>query len=205
MYFIIKGLLDFCEASPLNRIWLLLLFWVIWPGLMFLVGLIFESRLIPVGKSQSKAFFPGDFAIGAMAVALINLNINAKSPDWWGYDYAFWLFIIIATGLVVVPVIKTDIECYETRAAISPTKILHNTVGYWLSPAILICLGMPHIVDGIFCGAPIHWPSILEFVIALLFYIFCVVVDGNSGASEEDIKARHPSDWRPFWQKKNNA
>ncbi|MBO4812951.1 hypothetical protein J5491_02260 [Candidatus Saccharibacteria bacterium] len=200
--YVISGLVDFIREAPGNIALLILISWLIWPGMMFLVGWVGESRLIPVGEHQSMAFLPGDLSLGVMAIELLRLHERTyDNPNWWGYDPAFWMFVTMAVAMVVLAfVIEADQKNYPPRASLSPTKITHDVVGYWLIPTLLFGLGLPQLVDGIRFGIGGSWPIWLEFTMALSFYIACVVNDCLKGATEEDIAIRHPANWQPIWR-----
>ena len=200
---IISSLVDFIRETPSNIALLILISWLIWPGLMFLVGWIGESRLVPVGEHQSTAFMPGDLTLGIMTVELLRLHERTRNDtSWWGYDPAFWLFVTMVVAMVVLAfVIEGDQENYPPRASLSPTKITHDVVGYWLIPTLLFGLGLPQLADGIRFGIGESWPIWLEFTMALSFYVACVVNDCLKGATEEDIAIRHPANWQPLWRR----
>ena len=200
---IISSLVNFIRETPSNIALLILISWLIWPGMMFLVGWIGESRLIPVGKHQSTAFMPGDLTLGIMTVELLCLHERTcNDPNWWGYDPAFWLFITITVAMIVlIFVIEADQENYPPRASLSPTKITHDVVGYWLIPTLLIGLGLPQLVDTLRFGISEYWPVWLEFTVVLSVYVFCAMNDYINGATEEDIAIRHPANWQPIWRR----
>lgn len=202
MYVIIQGLADFCAMRPIDGPLLLLAFWLIWPGLMFIVGFIGESRLVPVGRHQSKAFMPGDLMLGIMVLALISLYAyKPEAPDWWGFLGAWWIAIAVVMALLALLARAHDVTSYPTRAGNSPTKILHDVIGYFLIPMILVGMGIPKLVAGIMRGGEFYLPGWAVFLSALAFYMLCVFVDIKKGVTPEDIRMRHTEDWQPIWQK----
>ena len=192
-----RTLTEFYMAAPINKYILVLLTWIFWPGLMFIVGLIGESRLVPVGRLQSRAFLPGDLAFGVIFVALIGLyepgeNINAK----------LFVFLLLPILLIAWELRENDVKSYPPRARISPTKITHDFIGYFLIPLTLCNLGLTKIVRFItdkesFSGTYPHWTIVVS---GLLFYIICVVIDSEHPATLAMINARHPADWKPIWK-----
>lgn len=68
---------------------LLYLSWACWPGLMFLFGIIFESRFLTLGRRQSRAFIPGDFALAPTMMAFLRMYEQtgvlklARETLWW--------------------------------------------------------------------------------------------------------------------------
>ena len=202
MQFIISNLVDFYSASLANKIGMVLIFWLFWPGLMYIVGAIGESRLVPIIKHQSKAFMPGDFSLGVMAVAFLGLHIDTcVDPNWWGYMPSVWAIVFAIMWLVAYFVRRGDVAYYPYRAGVSPTKITHDVIGYWLIPSLLICLGVPELINEITAGNLLaYWPNWLVFLLAMAFYVACVIYDTKQDYTPEDTRARHPEDWQPIWR-----
>lgn len=193
--------INYC-TTPGHTLVTLLVSWLIWPGLMFLVGAIFESRLIPIGRGQSWAFIPGDFSLGVMATALLVMYTDTGKDIPLVGSACWWIPVIVVLGVIAVFWHRNDVSYYPPRAGRSPTKILHNFVGYFLFPVILVGLGVPQIVEAFVSGMSL---SILRcwliFVAALAFYLVCVLHDTFSAPTAKDIYRRHPDDWRPIWKK----
>ena len=201
---------DFYAAAPQNKFLMVGLVWLLWPGLMFLVGVIGESRLVPVWKHQPKAFNPGELLIGVALVAL--LGMHAERVDSYYYSPAYWLYEVMVFVWLYCFVIRKKVQQnYPARSAVSPTKITHDVVGYILIPTALCSLGLPklfawpslgHIelpkllVRSPLCSSKENWTV---FFVAMAGYIICVIADIKKGYTEEDIQARHPSDWKPIW------
>lgn len=203
IYNVIEGLVNFYSAAPLNKFCLLLGFWLFWPGLMFIVGAIGESRLVPIWEHQSRAFFPGDLSLGVMLVALLDLHASKlESADWWGYSVFWLLIVVLAMASVASRIHLTDASHYSFRSRCSPTKVVHDIIGYWFIPTLLIFLGLPKlfefVVQGYTANECISWAA---FVAALAFYFMCIRWDSVLGHTEEDVTARHPPDWQPIWQR----
>lgn len=203
MYPFIKPLVDFFLISPFHKIWLVLIFWLFWPGLIFIVGIVGESRLIPIGQHQSQAFLPGDLSLGIMAVALLSLHANKlEKPNYWGYSPIWWLVVLITVSFIAYYARKNDVANYPYRSSISPTKITHDIVGYWLIPTLLIALGIPKLFSNfVHSTLFIDWTSWVTFIGAIAFYIACVIQDYVIGYTTEDVLARHPENWQPIWKR----
>lgn len=170
--------------------------WAIWPGSFFLLALIGESRMPPLWKNQSKAFFPGDLTLPVIWIAMFRLNKDTPvSPS------AFvTLFIIEAVIFwVVTKIAVEDRKNYPSKSANSPTKIYHDLVGYYVFPLSVAPLCVSYAANLIENHA---WPSrsLLWVVVPLISYISCVMYDIHKGFTTEDIEARHPSDWKPIWK-----
>lgn len=201
---------DFYAAAPQNKFLMVGLVWLLWPGLMFLVGVIGESRLVPVWKHQSKAFIPGELLIGVALVAL--LGMHAERADGYYYSAAYWLYEVMVFVWLYCFVIRKKVrQNYPARSAISPTKITHDVVGFILIPTALCNLWLPKLFDWPSLGdldlpKLLVWPPLYSnkenwiiFLVAMAGYILCIVADIKIGYTEEDIQARHPSDWKPIW------
>ena len=189
-------LINFYIAAPINKFLMVGLFWLIWPGLMFLVGLVGESRLVPVWKHQSKVFIPGEFFLGTALVA--ELGMWKVRMSIWSDDLGMWVIIISMVTLILFPALRNrDVVNYPPRAIKSPTKITHDIVGYILIPIAMIGLGVPYI-PLIFMRD--NWANWVVFLASMVGYSVCVAIDCKNGFTPEDTQARHPSDWRPIWE-----
>ena len=197
-----RKLMEFYLKTPFNKLILLVLLWLIWPGLMFAAGFIGESRLVPIFEHQSKAFFPGDLVLPIMLLALFGLHRRTYlNPSWKGYSTMFFVVIFIAMIPIALLFRYLDVAHYPATAMYSPTKIIHDLIGYYLYPSILLILGLPQLVD---CFIKKDRSSLLNWVVfglALLFYFICTFYDMYlHPATEADVIARHPSDWVPIWK-----
>lgn len=203
MYFIISSLVEFYLGNPLNKVWLVLVFWLLWPGLMFVVGFIGESRLIPIAEHQAKAFLPGDLSLGVMAVALLSLHANTpKDPSWWGYSLLWWIAVFGTMAIVAAFIRQGDVANYPYRSGVGPTKITHDIIGYFLIPALLICLGVPQLIEGIAHGElAANLGNWAVFVSMIVFYVVCAGWDIAVGFTAEDVLIRHPENWQPIWRR----
>ena len=191
----------------------LLLTFCFWPGLMFIVGWVGESRLVPIGKNQSKAFFPGDFSFGIMFVMLAMFYARAseiepdivheilETPGWIGFSavMSFILFFFLR---------RKDRFAYPKRAYNSPTKICHDIVGFFIIPFMLIWMEYPALslwvrskwLDRTPDLSEIHIP--IEIIILMwLLYLFCAWHDATDAKLSEKTKYMHTAHWKPLWQK----
>ncbi len=106
------------------------------------------------------------------------------------YVTVFYVFIKIAIA---------DRKNYPSRAANSPTKIYHDVMGFILFPLLMTPQCVFYVISHIENNVGITW-SLLWVFIPLALYISCVVYDMHKGFTAQDIKARHPEDWKPIWQ-----
>ena len=183
------------ELISANWLKSLIAWLIVWPGGFFVIGIVFESRLIPLWKGQSKAFFPGDLALIVALVTIIGLDV--KVPRWaetplWGY------FTMITVLMIAIIIRRNDISNYPARAGRSPTKIVHDIVGYFYIPWLMSMIGIPKLIE----SPPWNKPTVgwVVFWLALLFYFGCVFYDVANPATPADIKIRHPENWQPLWR-----
>lgn len=189
-------LINLYIAAPINKFLMVGLFWLFWPGLMFLVGFVGESRLVPIWKHQSKVFIPGEFFLGTALVA--ELGMWKVRTSIWSDDLGMWAIVISMVILILFPALRNrDVVNYPPRAIKSPTKTTHDIVGYILIPIAMIGLGVPYI-PLIFMRD--NWANWVVFLASMVSYSVCVAIDCRNGFTPEDTQARHPSDWRPIWE-----
>lgn len=224
MYVIIDGLMNIYSANPVNKFLMILAIWLVWPGSMFLVGWIGESRLTPIWKHQSKAFLPGDLTFGVIVIAFIGLYAkivprtgttilsNAINTGWiWSLAFAISLAICFALR-------DSEKNTYEVRALHSPTKILHDIMGYTFIPLVLLSLlaitakvilryyqiaqkNLPMAADkNLEVLLQLCWPYFAVMVLAIAVYIGCLIYDKLHPATSMDVFLRHPTDWKPLWR-----
>ncbi|MEO5499610.1 MAG: hypothetical protein ABIR46_03860, partial [Candidatus Saccharimonadales bacterium] len=117
-----------------NFMMTLLICWMITPGLMFVIGFIGESRLVPWKPSeQFLSFFPGDFFLGTMLALLLWFAQRLPSEEQF-YNSAWFHFVVMAMTFLVAGKITSDeyhdVDGYGHRAVLSPTKLYHNILLY---------------------------------------------------------------------------
>lgn len=119
----------------------LLLAWLIVSGLHYPIGIVGESRLIPLRPSkQFVSFFPGDLIPGIGLALFMQLAKRLPAEERW---YAnVWVHLGMIVVLSVVAFLMTRQEyrdgVYPLRAILSPTKLYHNFVLYVLFAYVII-------------------------------------------------------------------
>lgn len=173
--------------------------WALTPGMMFVLGIIGESRLIPIAPDrQFVSFFPGDLFLGVTATGLLTLAPQLPAEHHW-YN-ATWWSVLVLIGAVVVAVVMTWFEwssgAYPTRAIFSPTKLYHNGVlyigyGYVIVTTLVAALA----------GAR-SW-TLLWVLVPGLVWVGLMVVDNMSSAEALARKAAgaHTPHWKPIWRR----
>lgn len=177
----------------------LIIAWVIWPGLMFVVALIGESRILPLWKNQSKAFFPGDLALSMIVLNCYAFWHSEYAPGaknfWYKFTFTPWVTVLIGVLVICIGVFLHTNDCknYPAQAANSPTKWVHDIMGYfvllfliiWFVPATLFVEFNFYGITSVFLG---------------VFYGIMTMIDILSGFNAKIIYARHPYDWQPLWK-----
>ena len=179
----------------------LIIAWLIWPGLMFVVALIGESRVLPLWKKQSKAFIPGDLALSIIVLncyAFWHSEYALVPEDFW-YKVTFatpWVPVIIGVGVLCVGTFLhlNDCKNYPSRAANSPTKWVHDIAGYYTLLFLIIWF-----VPATWFANDFNMYGFAN-VILLVFYFIMTTIDILSGFNNEVIYSRHPYDWQPLWK-----
>lgn len=200
---LLEFLVRFVNGNPFCSVFLVWLLWLFWPGVMIIVGFVFESRFIPISEGQSKAFMPGDLSLAVMFVSLLNIHERTISNKaWWGYSPNSWAIIIVVTTIIAILLRWNDAQNYPNRRSVmSPTKITHDLVGYFLIPTVLVGLGLPQLIESIAYKQLFqHQISWGVLGVAILLYVSCVIYDVIRPATVEDMELRHPANWKPIWR-----
>ena len=179
----------------MKDILIFLLFLCIWPGSMFLVGIIGESRILPIDSHQSQTFWPGELALPVMAFVLYQDYARGFQFPRWG-----WILFAVLTVIwlpIGIKLWKDDLSWYKPRAKYSPTKIWHNLGGFILIPPAIVPYAITVIVEAIRGRYEISWVGVAVFVSAVSFYAVLASTDKVKHEGDEDI--RHPADWQPIW------
>ena len=195
-------LLSISCKKPINRCRLLVLFWLLWPGSIIIVGMIFESRTVPLLRYQSIVFMPGGLLIGVMLVSVITAKLKTKKMVKWWNSQIWWFVVLFSMAIIGYFLHTNDIASYSPRSACSPTKVLHDVLGYFIIPSVLVGLGIPEIIS--YAAFPrrnkkaSRWLMVL--IGAILAFTVLFVFDNMREITPYDIEQRHPSNWEPLWE-----
>jgi hypothetical protein len=186
----------------------LLVCWLITPGMMYLIGLIGESRLLPwTPSTQFLSFVPGDLFLGAMLTALLMTAKRLPEEERF-YNAAWWhiLLLVMAVGVAIVITVGEykDPNGYGHRAVLSPTKLYHNLVLYggygYIILATLIAIAVWLLSNW-------SWSATGLVALCLLpgaVWVSLIVLDQQ--ASEEikrdRVRYAHINDWSPIWSRR---
>ncbi len=111
----------------------LLICWAITPGMMILVGLIGEFRLIPLSPStQFLSFFPGDLFLGAGVACLLTAARGLPDDRRWYSAPIVHLLVMVAAVSAAIYLTRGEWKggAYPKMAILSPTKLYHNGALY---------------------------------------------------------------------------
>lgn len=190
--------------------------WLITPVMMFVVGLVFEGRMLPISpRHQFLSFFPGDLFLGAMTAGL--LTLARRLPDGHHWYNAWWWHVpvLVITCVVAFVITKgeySDPNGYGHRAVLSPTKLYHNGVLYGLYGYVVVVL---LVAVTTMVVQSTSWTLGLLYLLTLVpgaVWACLLVLEQNDaflerivpGVSAEEVKKErmenaHQSDWRPLW------
>jgi hypothetical protein len=189
-------------SNPIAYAINLLMFWLFWPGGMFLAGWIGESRLVPLWRRQSKMFFPGELSLGVMTLSLLSMHvkIGSKTSILW----LWWFCLIVVVKLVIFLSRRESSKRHRRpKARCSPTKLTYDVVEHIIKPTILIGLGLPLLGEGMHNNDILNltYPYLWIFIGAFIFYSICAVCDFKHPISDEN---RYPVNWQPIWCQKKD-
>ncbi|MBQ6605612.1 hypothetical protein IJH66_01365 [Candidatus Saccharibacteria bacterium] len=200
---LMSALFRFLTASPWNWIPCLLVYWLIWPGLMFLVAAIFESRAVYLGKGQSRMFFPGDFFLGVWIITFMVMDARYPVQLDWAFTPTYWLIVAAVFIVVMIGVRIPDSNRYPVRSANSPTKLTHDFIGYFLSPFLISGFGVPQLVYPFvnFDHLKLTWKLWALVFGCFAVFLGLIIYDCSNPPTKIDMLRRHPDDWKPIWRK----
>jgi hypothetical protein len=178
-------------------VWTLLACWLITPVGHCVVGLVLESRWVPLGSDlQFVSFFPGDIFLGLMAAGLLTLAGELRQEARFYNSPWFHAAILIVTMSVAAYLTWGEWQSgfYPDRAIISPTKLYHNIVLYGGYGYVIITALTAVVVQ--FRG----WMLVFVFLPGIM-WAERVVADNSLSPEVAAVKAAHAhvADWEPIW------
>ena len=200
MYFLSKNFLGkFLNSICTIQLWRTLCFALfITPVMMFVLGLLFESRVVAIGAGQSKAFIPGD---GGLAIALAmaangvrdGLSVFSRklaSRSWWP-----WATAIVSIAIALTMRFVIDAPNYpNVRSTMSPTKIWHDSMCYGVLLWMILSTAIP-----VLLGGKTKWKvgilsGVAVWLGGIIFDLFVGGLFGHANSAE----VQHPSNWVPL-------
>lgn len=169
--------------------------WSLTPTGMIVVGIVGESRLIPLSPyHQFTSFFPGDIFLGIAAAGLLVLAQSLPSADRW-YSSGWWhgLVLCITLGRAVIMIAMELRKGDDPIRQFSPTQLYHSIV-LWGGFGYVVIVTLVAVVAG-------HaWSCRLESFLVLFglaVWIGCVVYDAVSPIGDK-VQSVHVADWHPI-------
>lgn len=183
----------------------LLLCWLITPGMMYVIGLIGESRLVPwTPKTQFLSFFPGDFFLGTMLTAL--LMVVKRLPDEQRFYNATWWHILMLAAAITVAVVITvgeynDPNGYGHRAVLSPTKLYHNILLYGGYGYIIVAtlFAVMNWLLGTWSWSTVGLVALCLLPGAVWVGLLVFEQRVSDEVKRDRIRYSHVNDWEPIW------
>lgn len=178
----------------------ILLCWIITPGMMFAIGILGESRLLPWHKSeQFVSFLPGDLFLGVMAGGLLwSLRHIENPPVFWIFNLrspivqaAIFVLVVAVSGFMSLQ----DKKVYPRRAYFSPTKLgYHDTFVFMIYGYVCVMLILLNLFSG-------NWQAVATWGYSGLAWICLLWVDATDPVEirQNRLIHAHVEDWRPFW------
>lgn len=165
--------------------------WALTPVWFIVVGIICESRVVPLWRNQSRAFMPGDLALGV-----------TFATGWYlhpRFDPTL-LVIGLVAGVVLLCLMRRKFDGtnnYPLPTLRSPTKVYHDYVLYIGYVAALVSVAVPGILMSSWSDAmPLKVIGLIAFVV----WLSGLVADGLDPDMPRKRKLMHVSDWRPIWR-----
>ncbi len=187
---------------------LLITCWTITPLAMVSIGLLFESRLIPLinPRKQFLSFFPGDLFLGvAVAIVWNDLTLLQNNHQWY---LSLWWYAVLLCLATTIAIVVTTAEYksgfFPHRAILSPTKLYHNIALYGgygsfvIYSSIATCLGTHAIIN----NGDI-WIKPVIAIIPFVFWIAMLIIERYipRGADSTRRLNAHVANWQPlFWR-----
>jgi hypothetical protein len=174
---------------------------VITPIGHLVVGLIGESRLVPISPSyQFLSFFPGDVLLAVSVAGLLRLAADIDEKSAW-YNDGRWHVAVLVVAMLLAGLATWDewrSGIYPTRAIFSPTKLYHNGVLY-IGYGYVIVTALIAVVF----GRGVDWLFIAALVPALI-WLFLVGYDSTLNKKhpalvKQKAGSAHVANWSPIW------
>ncbi len=171
--------------------------WLATPIMFVVIGLLLESRLVPLWRHQARSFIPGDFLLGVTMATGWYLYPRVANDGIWS---SVWLWgAAFAVGIVLAYVWHEKIEApnYEPRALKSPTKLYHDFGLYGVYGPLLFMIAVPAVFYTPWDVA--SWPVKIVALLPFVGWVACLVYDAKH-LTPDDARQMHPGNWRaPDW------
>lgn len=177
-----------------------LICWAITPGMMIVIGIVGESRLIPLTPDkQFLGFFPGDLFLGVGVAAA--LQAAARLPAeaaWWNQRWLHLVAVLLATifaaGMIVTEVTSGK---HPIRETLSPVGLYHGVALYGGYGYVIGVVAIATIAGSDWSDTAVQgWTAVA--VTSAVAFIGFVLADG---LREFDSSQTYTEDWKPIWRR----
>jgi hypothetical protein len=174
--------------------------WAITPLGMIFVGIVFESRVIPLWGDQSRAFNPGDIGLGFTLATGVYLYQQIPSDSFWVSGRMVSIGCIVAVLTCYVMRTWIDGENNYSRGALnSPTKLYHDFVLYLGFLWALVSACVPGILFGTSWGGD-NLSCKLVGLVGFAVWVYGMYLDATDEESERKSRVRHTAFYQPIWK-----
>lgn len=191
-------------ASPFefvtgHSLWIaLLICWAIIPGMHIALGLVLESRLIPLShRKQFLGFMPGALFLGAAVAAMSQVPLKDGPAMTSGSRDQ--LIIAIVVAIITIALVGREISSglHPWRQILSPVGFYHSFIGGYGCFTYIIFSIAAAVVTSADWSDPLArlWVgATLVFIVIFLRYV------KNDGGREFDSSETYIEGWNPFWR-----
>lgn len=165
---------------------------------MLLVGVFFESRIVPLAPDkQFLSFMPGDIFLSVCCALLLATSDGLPDKKAW-YNSRAWHWIVLVGCFIVATVFHfvVDGKAYPPRALNGPTKLYHDFALVWLYFYVMFSVGVGQLLAGKIWG----WRLLVA--VPWLVWVWFMFQDSTFDTTVNAAKAltAHPEDWKPIWR-----
>jgi hypothetical protein len=185
----------------------LLLAWLITPVILYLVGVVFESRIpfldFKPWKDAFRGFMPGDLLLGWAFASAVHVSASLDQKSHW-YNSGVWHAVVffgaIVGGLLARKFL--DAPMYTSRQMKSPSKLYHDFAIYCGYGYLMFTTCIAALV-----GTSWHAGSLLRWKLAIIgsvvLWVCGLITDQvftPNYVKERKIQKAHPDTWWPIWK-----
>ncbi|MCL2002353.1 hypothetical protein FWG76_03025, partial [Candidatus Saccharibacteria bacterium] len=186
--------------------WVVLGFgWLVTPGMMFILGWVLESRTIPIGKGQSRGFFPGDFGLAVVLTASVKSFATISELPPFFLTPAYTALVVCGGWVIGVAFTLHDRRRYTRRAYLSPTKLYHDFGIICFYGPLIAIIALPALLFGrSSVWSTVALSGLLLWLGGLALDTRRIPIDPQDPAAGHrpflNYKLIHAEDWKPFWK-----
>jgi hypothetical protein len=168
---------------------------LICPIMPMLLGLVFESRWVPLSpRFQFTAFFPGNPLL-AIYIAWASTFKERQSPSGFWQTSSTQHLLVVGTFLAYIQLSNLDLASKFTREQLAgPTKRYHNALYFWYGYVIAVAT-----ILVVTASVPVS-QRLLASIPGLL-WVGCLIYDSVTPEESLNIKFQTAhAPWNPLWK-----